>query len=71
MVHERILDDYERFSLKQKSVIEENYKDLCELVAAICRGDSKVAGRLASLHVRKFNAYLKKEHKPAVNPVTD
>lgn len=71
MVHERILEAYERFSLKQKSVIEENYKDLCELVAAIGRGDSKVAGRLARLHVSKFNAHLKKEHNPAVNPVTD
>jgi GntR family transcriptional repressor for pyruvate dehydrogenase complex len=64
MVHERILQGFERFSLKQKNVLEENYRDLCELVAAIGKGDSQAACDLARRHVCKFNAYLKKEHQP-------
>jgi DNA-binding FadR family transcriptional regulator len=70
MVHERVLEAFDRYALTQKRVLEENYRDLCELVAAIARSDGKQAFDLARRHVRKFNAYLKEEHPLESGPGT-
>jgi len=63
MVHERILNAYEQFSLRRKSVLEENYQDLCRIVEAIENGESDQAQALAQNHVRRFNLYMKEEHR--------
>ena len=63
MVHERILNAYEQFSLRRKSVLEENYQDLCRIVEAIENGESDQARSLAQNHVRRFNLYMKEEHR--------
>lgn len=63
MVHERILDAYEQFSLRRKPVLEENYQDLCRIVEAIENGKPDQARSLARHHVRRFNRYMKEEHR--------
>ena len=62
VVHENILGYYERFSLKGKHTLEENYVDLCQLVAAIEKGDVAAAKSLAENHVRKFERHMEQKH---------
>ena len=40
--------------------LEENYKDLCDLVGAVENGEVEQARRLAQRHVQRFNQYMKK-----------
>ncbi len=63
MVHERILNAFEQFSLSRKPVLEENYQDLCRIVEAIEKGNAEEARALAQNHVRRFNHYMKEEHR--------
>ena len=63
MVHERILNAYEQFSLSRKPVLEENYRDLCRIVEAIEKGNAEQSRALAQNHVRRFNRYMKEEHR--------
>lgn len=63
MVHERILNAYEQFSLRRKPVLEENYQDLCRIVEAIENGKPDQARSLARHHVRRFNRYMKEENR--------
>ena len=58
MVHERILESFDRFSLDGRRPLEENYRDLCGIVEAIDKGRSAEAGRLARLHVRRFARHM-------------
>jgi DNA-binding FadR family transcriptional regulator len=39
--------------------LEENYKDLCEMVSAIENGDAPTARKVAKQHVTRFNKYMK------------
>lgn len=59
MVHENILGCYDRFSLKNKALLTENYQDLTDIVGAIEQGDARTARVLAQAHVRKFKKYMK------------
>jgi GntR family transcriptional regulator, transcriptional repressor for pyruvate dehydrogenase complex len=59
MVHENILGCFDRFSLKKKAVLAENYQDLSDVVQAIERGEAQRARTLAQNHVRKFKQYMK------------
>jgi GntR family transcriptional repressor for pyruvate dehydrogenase complex len=63
MVHEKILGAYDRFSLSRKHVLEENYKDLLDIVQAVETGEADRARTLAQKHVRRFNRYMKEEHQ--------
>lgn len=65
MVHERILGAYEQFSLSRKHVLEENYRDLGDLVDAVELRDTRRARTLARKHVHRFNRYMKEEHQKA------
>lgn len=58
MMHETILGLYDRFTLRDRDVLEENYRDLCALVAAVKQGQPDKARRLALNHVRRFNRHL-------------
>ena len=65
MVHENILGYYERFSLKDKHILDENYKDLCAIVSALEQKNVGEARSLARQHVRKFTEYMgMKNQKP-------
>lgn len=62
VVHERILGASDRFSLHQKHVLEENYRDLCDIVDAVEKGESTRARSLSQYHVRRFDQFMKQEH---------
>lgn len=57
-VHENIHPYFESFLPREPHVIEENYRDLCNIVHAVETGDDKNARRLARLHVQHFNRYM-------------
>lgn len=54
-LHENIHPYFEKFLPRDPLVIEENYKDLCEIVHAIEAGDGTKARDLAEHHVRRFS----------------
>jgi DNA-binding FadR family transcriptional regulator len=65
MVHENVLGYYERFSFKDKSLLRQNYRDLCAMVEAIEQGKAEEATSLSQDHVRRFCRYLKKKQREA------
>ena len=65
VVHERILGASDRFSLRQKRTLEENYRDLCDIVDAVEKGESTKARSLSQYHVRRFDRFMKQEHPSA------
>jgi DNA-binding FadR family transcriptional regulator len=68
MVHERVLESFERFALTGRRRIEENYDDLCRIVEAIAQKRPQDAKALAREHVRRFNRYMKEgPHRPALS----
>ena len=78
MVHETILGLYDRFTLRRRDVLEENYRDLCDLVDAVKKGQPEQARRLALQHVQRFNRHLQTAAKtsresvsPADRPLQD
>ena len=58
-IHDNIHRYYDRFLSMEKTELEENYNDLCDLVEAIENSDAKLARRLAKRHVQRFNKYMK------------
>ena len=63
MIHQNILGTYERFSLKNKSIIKENYQNLCDIVEAIEKGRANDAKSLAQYHVQKFSGYMENANR--------
>lgn len=64
-IHDNIHRYYERFLTAGKGELNENYQDLCDIVASIETGDAERAKRLARDHVRRFKRYMTlKEHRP-------
>jgi DNA-binding FadR family transcriptional regulator len=57
-VHENIHRYYEKFLPKEEHIIKENYQDLCDLVAAVEKGQPDRAKTLARKHVRRFNSHM-------------
>jgi DNA-binding FadR family transcriptional regulator len=62
MVHENVLEAFERFSLT-RDLLRENLQDLCDIVEAVERQDADRARMLARNHVRRFNDHLKKRNR--------
>ena len=58
-VHDNIHRYYDEFLSMDKRELQENYRDLCDLVHAVEKGQSDRARRLARNHVRRFNKYMK------------
>jgi GntR family transcriptional regulator, transcriptional repressor for pyruvate dehydrogenase complex len=70
MVHETILGFYDRFTFRQRIVLEENYRDLCAIVDVIKTGQAEKARELALGHVRRFNRHMKDaSHMPENQPL--
>ena len=63
MVHELILGEEVVFAEGGRRVLEENYRDHADLVAAVGRGDAEGARRLAAGHVRRFQLNLKAAYR--------
>jgi len=66
-IHDNIHRYYDRFLSMEKPELEENYNDLCDLVAAIETADAELARRLAKQHVQRFNQYMKKKEDASVS----
>ena len=58
MIHETILGFYDRFTFRRREVLEENYRDLSAIVAAVKGRDREQARQLALNHVGRFNRHL-------------
>ena len=59
-IHLNINRYFRKFLRAGTNKLEENYRDLCHLVAAIENHDRAAAGRLAQDHIHRFNRYMKK-----------
>ena len=59
MIHETILGFYDRFTFRRRAVLEENYRDLGAIVAAVKAGRPEEAKKLALSHVGRFNRHMK------------
>jgi len=62
-IHDNIHRYYDRFLSMEQAKLEENYRDLCDLVSAVDHGESDKARRLAQKHVSRFNEYMKKRQE--------
>ena len=59
-VHENIHRYYDEFLSMDERELQENYRDLCDLVQAVEKGQADQARRLARDHVHRFNRYMEK-----------
>jgi DNA-binding FadR family transcriptional regulator len=57
-LHENIHPYFENFLPREPHVIEENFKDLCDIVHAVESKDAHTASQLAQRHVRRFTQYM-------------
>jgi DNA-binding FadR family transcriptional regulator len=68
-IHDNIHRYYDRFLSMDDPELQENYRDLCDLVDAIARADVKAARRLAREHVKRFNGYMQRRAREELNAV--
>ncbi|CAG0961119.1 partial HTH-type transcriptional regulator LutR, partial [Anaerolineae bacterium] len=59
-IHDNIHRYYDRFLSMDDRELSENYRDLCDLVAAIEKGDASAARRLARGHVQRFSIHMQR-----------
>lgn len=71
MVHERVLNSFERYALEGRRRLEDNYHDMRRIVEAIAARRSGEAKALAREHVRRFNRYLKEAAPKTALPERD
>ncbi len=62
-IHDNIHRYYDRFLSMDDRELQENYRDLCDLVAAIEKKDAPNARHLAREHVRRFNGYMQRRSR--------
>jgi DNA-binding FadR family transcriptional regulator len=58
-VHDNIHRYYDQFLSMDARELQENYRDLCDLVDAVEKGQAGRARKLARGHVQRFNSYMK------------
>jgi len=61
MVHNNIHRYYDSFLHMEKHELMENYKDLCDIVQAVEKGDEAKSKSLAQSHIRRFSEYMEKQ----------
>ena len=61
MVHDNIVRYYNRFLEKKREIMEENYRDLCDIVEAIEGGQKDRARLIARDHVKRFNRFMEEK----------
>ena len=66
-IHDNIHRYYDRFLSMEKPELEENYRDLCDIIEAIESGQAEHARDLAQQHVKRFNQYMKKRETEEKN----
>ncbi|BBO83468.1 FadR/GntR family transcriptional regulator [Desulfosarcina ovata] len=57
-IHENIRRYYDEYLVMEEREMNENFKDLEDVVAAMEAGDAKRAGSIARAHVSRFNGYM-------------
>ena len=62
-IHDNIHRYYDRFLSMEQPELEENFKDLCEMVRAIEKGDAPTARKVAKQHVKRFNKYMQQRER--------
>lgn len=60
-IHLNIHRYFDKFLRVGRNELEENYRDLAQLAAAIEAHDSGLASRLARQHIQRFNSYMEKK----------
>lgn len=58
MVHDNIQQYYEAHPLRDQQFMQENYRDLSDIVAAIEKQQTTAVRSLMQSHVRRFNRYM-------------
>ena len=58
MVHDNINRYYNRFLERKVEIMEENYRDLCEIVRAVEDGQADRARSLVQDHVQRFSRFM-------------
>lgn len=58
MVHDNIQPYYEAYPLKTRRFMQENYRDLCDIVKALENQQATVVRSLMQSHVRRFSRYM-------------
>jgi DNA-binding GntR family transcriptional regulator len=66
-IHDNIHRYYDRFLSMEKPELEENYRDLCDIIEAIESSRVEQARELAQHHVKRFNQYMKKREAKEEN----
>jgi GntR family transcriptional repressor for pyruvate dehydrogenase complex len=66
-VHENIHRYYDEFLSMDERELQENFRDLCDLVQAVEKRQVDKARRLARDHVRRFNQYMKTREKSEID----
>ncbi len=62
-IHDNIHIYYDRYLPWGPKELNENYNDLCQLVAALADNDTERAVKVAREHVRRFNSYMQKKKR--------
>ena len=66
-IHDNIHRYYDRFLSMEERELQENYKDLCNIVRAAEAGDAGEARKFAQEHVQRFNSYMKQREQDEEN----
>jgi len=64
-IHANIHRYYDRFLSMEERELEENYRDLCDIVTAVEKGRVEQARELARQHVKQFNRYMNNKEADA------
>lgn len=62
-IHENIRRYYDEFLLMDLPEMDENFRDLEDVIAAMEKGDAQTAGNIARAHVSRFNGYMEKRER--------
>jgi len=60
-VYHNIHTYYENYLPWNTALLQENFSDLCNIIAAVSAGDSERAREIALGHVRRFNAHMEEK----------
>jgi DNA-binding FadR family transcriptional regulator len=63
MVHDNIQPYYDTFLPPDQERLQQNFRDLKEILAAVESGDADQAGDLARKHIWRFNEYMTKRQQ--------
>jgi len=67
MVHNNIQRYYDSFLHMDKRELMENYRDLCDIVEAVEKGDEAKSKSVAQSHIRRFGDYMANQENQVVH----